>query len=261
MQNVFPQKSQHDAIQYWQYHSIKIIQMTGRYAQLAVNWFWEWTGNQYHSGILPIKPSLCVTVYVLPPKLLAMFQRKAIFQRKNKCGGNPGVETWTSKISARKSLQLWFCHIIGSIFTSCTVSALGGLPCGMDHQSRKLNFHDQGQEGLGPNEFCFWDNFQVSQECKETGLRSYSNILIWVMAVQYMINHDRLISPLALVHIWCHICYICASLFTQGSLLTPRLTPDTGVLLSCFVAIWHVWSLLLQGLWCETVYILKSRII
>ena len=58
MQNVFPQKSQHDAIQYWQYHSIKIIQMTGRYAQLAVNWFWEWTGNQYHSGILPIKPNL-----------------------------------------------------------------------------------------------------------------------------------------------------------------------------------------------------------
>ena len=54
------------------------------------------------------------------------------------------------------------------------------------------------------------------------------------------------------------ICYICASLFTQGILLTPRLTPDTGVLLSCFVAIWHVWSLLLQGLWCETVYILKQ---
>lgn len=156
-------------------------------------------------------------MYVLPPKLLAMFQRKAIFQRKNTCGGNPGVETWTSKISAWKLLQLWFCHIIGSIFTSCTVSALGGLPCGMDHQSRKLNFHDQGQEGLGPNEFCFWDNFQVSQECKETGLRSYSNILIWVMAVQYMINRDRYITVGTRAYMMPYMLHLCFPFHSRHS--------------------------------------------
>ncbi len=222
-------------IRYRRYHY-----QYGKWLEDSRGWQWTDFGNGLKIiviGVLPVKPNLVCSSVCIATKTLSSLPEENDLPMK-KIVVKTGVETWTQNFQTPEiTSAVIVSHRLDLQELHCVNLGMWMSPVEWIAKVAFIELPGKSQEGLGPDESCFWCNFQFEKECKETGLRSYSHkmnlsdgstVITWSTMIDWYHRWHSCMMPCMLPKSLRGQA-ICACLFTQSILLTPRLTPDTGV--------------------------------